>query len=122
MVSRKNRLSNMRITGKAKVAWTEGVVDKSNEHVSISYGEGGRAVALVAQNARKGFRVQFLFKPRPSDARMSRILDEVRREITFYLLDVVGPDSWPFVQYHCDSPANCRSIVHWSWHPRTPRK
>jgi hypothetical protein len=65
--------------------------------------------------------VQFLLKARrQTEARANKILDEVRRELTFYLLDVVGPDSWPFVQYHCDTPANWRSIVHWTWHPRAP--
>ena len=107
----------MRVTGKARVAWVEGRVDRGAEHVSVSYGESGKAVALVSQRASKEFTVQFLLKPRRSDARAGRILDEVRRELTFYLLDVVGPDSWPFVQYHCESPANRRSMVHWRWHP-----
>ena len=107
----------MRITKKERVAWVEGPVNRAADHVSVSYGEGDRAVALVAPHARKGFRVQFLLRARHTDARTSRILDEVRRELTFYLLDVVGPDSWPFVQYHCDTPANRRSRVHWRWHP-----
>ena len=112
----------MRITGKARTAWVEGVVDRGADHVSVSYGEGRKAVALVAPHATQGFRVQFLLKARRTDARASRILNEVRRELTFYLLDVVGPDSWPFVQYHCDTPANRRSIVHWRWHPKPTSK
>lgn len=108
----------MRITGKVRPAWVEGAVDRSADHVSVSYGEGQRAVALVAQHETKGFTVQFLLKERRADTRASKILTEVRRELTFYLLDVVGPDSWSFVQYHCDTPANRRSIVHWRWHPR----
>ena len=108
----------MRVTGKERTAWVEGVVDRGSDHVSVSYGEARRAVALVAPHARHSFTVQFLLKARHTDPRASRILDEVRRELTFYLLDVVGPDSWSFVQYHCDTPANRRSIVHWSWHPK----
>ena len=108
----------MRLTRRTKIAWVEGFVDQDADHVSISYGEDGRAVALISQHATKGFTVQFLLRARQADTRAMRILDEVRRELTFYLFDVVGPDSWPFVQYHCETPANRRSIVHWSWHPK----
>ena len=93
-------------------------MDRGADHISIAYGESRRAVALIAPHKAQGFTVQFLLKARRTDPRVSRILDEVRRELSFYLLDVVGPDSWPFVQYHCETPANRRSIVHWSWHPR----
>jgi len=116
----------MRITGKARPAWIEGRVDRGADHVSVSYGEARRAVALIAPHRTNGFTVQFLLKARRSDAQANKILGEVHRELTFYLLDVVGPDSWPFVQYHCETPANSRSIVHWRWHPklaaRKPRK
>ena len=112
----------MRLTAKARPAWVEGAVNRRTEHVSVSYGESRRPVALVAPRPSNGFTVQFLLKARRADVRAIRILDEVRRELTFYLLDVVGPDSWPFVQYHCDTPANSRSIVHWSWHPTPDKK
>jgi hypothetical protein len=108
----------MRLTGKVGTAWVEGPVDRGTDHVSISYGEARKAVALIAPHARNGFTVQFLLKAGPTDLRAKKILDDVRRELAFYLLDAVGPDSWPFVQYHCESPANCRSIVHWHWHPK----
>ena len=101
-----------------RVAWVEGVVDRRADHVSLSYGERRRATALVAPHSRHGFTVQFLLKARRTQARTNKILDEVRRELTFYLLDVVGPDSWAFVQYHCETPANRRSLVHWAWHPK----
>ena len=109
----------MPVTGKARIAWVEGVVDRKADHISVSYGEARRAVALVAPHARHQFTVQFLLKERAADPRARRILDEVRRELTFYLLDVVGPDSWCFAQCHCDTPANHRSIVHWRWHPKS---
>ncbi|GEM_PF-3209629 len=108
----------MRLGQKERVAWVEGVVDRGADYVSISYGEARRVVALIAQRAAQGFTVQFLLKAHHTDERATKILNDVRRELTFYLLDVVGPDSWPFVQYHCDTPANHRSIVHWRWHPQ----
>lgn len=112
----------MRLTRKPRAAWVEGLVNRGADHVSISYGEESRSVALVAHHAKKGFTVQFLLPSRRTGTRASRILHEVRRELTFYLLDVVGPDSWPFVQYHCETPANRRSIVHWRWHPKPTGK
>ena len=112
----------MRVTGKTKrPAWVEGAVDRRRDHVSISYGEGRNIVALVAPHPTQGFRVQFLLKPRQTSVQISRILDEVQSELTFYLLSIVGPDSWTFVQYHCDTLANRRSMVHWSWHPKSPQ-
>lgn len=112
----------MRITTKARVAWVEGIVDRSADHVSISYGESRQAVALIAQRKTAGFTVQFLLDTHRTDARVDKILRQVRQELTFYLLDVVGPDSWSFVQYHCETPANRRSIVHWRWHPKEPAR
>ena len=112
----------MRLTARApRTAWVEGVVDRRADHVSLSYGESQRAMALVAQHGRYGFTVQFLLKARRTEVRANKILDAVRRELTFSLLDVVGPDSWAFVQYHCETPANRRSSVHWTWHPKVAR-
>jgi hypothetical protein len=96
----------------------EGVVDRRADHVSLSYGEGQRAVALVAPHSRHGFTVQFLLKARRTPAQADKISAAVRRELTFYLLDVVGPDSWAFVQYHCETLANRLSNVHWTWHAK----
>ena len=109
----------MRLTGKARVAWVEGVVNRSADYVSIAYGEGKNVVALVGRRPNNHFTVQFLLEARAADPHASRILDDVRRELTYYLLQAVGPDSWPFVQYHCGSPANRRSAVHWRWHPKS---
>ncbi len=112
----------MRLTARAsRIAWVEGVVDRRADHVSLSYGESRRAMALVAPHRRHGFTVQFLFKARRTEVRANKMLDDVRRELAFYLLDVVGPDSWAFVQYHCETPANRLSIVHWTWHPKGAR-
>ena len=113
----------MRLTRRTpRPAWVEGVVNRAADHVSLSYGESHRAMALVAPHRRHGFTVQFLRKARRTEVRANQMLDEVRRELTFYLLDVVGPDSWPFVQYHCDTPANRLSRVHWTWHPKAERR
>ena len=100
-----------------KPAWIEGTVDRKADHVSLSYGERRRVMALVAPHREHGFTVQFLKSPETM-SQPTRILEEVRQELTFYLLNIVGPDSWTFVQYHCDTPANQLSRVHWAWHPK----
>jgi len=109
----------MRFSSNDEPAWVEGVVNRKTDHVSICYGENRKAVALIAQRSAKRYTVQFLMKPRRSDPRTSKILEAVRRELQFYLRDVVGPDSWSFVQYHCGTPANFRSIVHWTWNSKS---
>jgi hypothetical protein len=110
----------MRLTiRKPRIAWVEGLVDREADHVSLSYGESRRAVALVAPHGQQGFTVQFLLKARRTEARANKLLDAVRRELTYYLLEAIGPDSWTFVQYHCETPANRLSIVHWAWHPKS---
>ena len=109
----------MRIKSKPRIAWTEGIVNRRRDHASLSYGEDRRVVALVGRRPSKGFTVQFMLKARQADQRAARILDAVRKDLTFYLLDVVGPDSWPFVEYHCSTPANTRSIVRWNWHSKS---
>ena len=109
----------MQLTGRPlKPAWTEGIVNRRDDHISLSYGEKRQAVALVAPDRQRGFTVQFLLKERRAEPKASGILNQVRRELTFYLLDIVGPDSWAFVQYHCDTPANRLSRIHWAWHPK----
>ena len=105
-------------SSRLKPAWVEGTVNRAGDHVSLCYGENRKAVALVAHHDRRGFTVQFLLKSGGANPRTDRILDEVNRELLFYLLQAVGPDSWPFVQYHCDTPANRQSMVHWDWHPK----
>lgn len=108
----------MRRSQKPLEAWTEGTVNRAAEHIQICYGEARNAVALVAPRSNKGFTVQFMLRPAPENPRTSRILSEVRGELAFYLLHGIGPDSWLFARYHCETPANHRSLVHWSWHPK----
>lgn len=101
-----------------KLMWEEGVVDRSNDHVEIRYGERQKPVALVARDVHKRFTVQFLLKARADDLRSHQILSEVRGDLTHYLFGLVGPDSWAFVQFHCNTAANFSSRVRWSWRPK----
>ncbi|MBI3321071.1 MAG: hypothetical protein HYZ91_02250 [Candidatus Omnitrophica bacterium] len=93
-------------------------MDRGSDSRRLSSGESRRALALVAPHDRHGYTVQFLLKAR-REMRANKLLDKVRRELTYYLLEAIGPDSWAFVQYHCETPANRLSLVHWAWHPKS---
>ncbi len=112
----------MKNTQEPKVAWYKGKVDPREEHIEIRYGERHRPVARVARDVRKQFTVQFLLAARSGDARRRKLLDEVSSDLDRYLLELVGPDSWAFVQFHCGTAANRCSNVHWSWHPKITRR
>lgn len=101
-----------------KLMWEEGVVNRRDDHVEIRYGERSKPVALVARDAHKRFTVQFLLQEKPEDRRSRQILSEVRGDLTHYLFGLVGPDSWAFVQFHCNTAANLSSRIRWSWRPK----
>ena len=95
-----------------QAAWNEGKVDVSAEHIGIHFGEGKKPVALVGHSRRSGFTVQFLIKE-STGTRSVEILNQIRQELNFYLLHAVGPNSWDFAKYHCETVANARSRIHW---------
>lgn len=108
----------MRTTRYDRPAWVEGVVNQASEHIQICYGERRMPVARVTRDANKEFVVEFLVSKRMTQRLAGRILEEVRRELDFYLLGAIGPDSWAFAQYHCDTAANMCAVVHWRWQPK----
>ena len=111
--------------------WTTGVVDTNEDHIKLWYGDPPHQdskgvqydhtpVALVARGPGKSFIVQFLLSARSSDKRAAKILQTVRWELDYYLLDVGGPKPWAYAQYHCYTAANMYSKVHWGWFPKGP--
>lgn len=93
-------------------------MDRAAEHLKLCYGDRQVPVALVAREVNKDFTVEFLVNKRITDRLASRMAEAVRRELDTYLLHAVGPDSWAFARYHCDTAANRCSAVHWSWQPK----
>lgn len=93
--------------------WKEGYVDPRREHFELRYGERKAPLARVGRDPSQWVLVQFLVETRDGDAR----LNAVRGELTYYLFSVAGPNAWAFARFHCDTPANRTSSVHWRWQP-----
>lgn len=108
--------------------WEEGAVDKTLEHLEISFGDFNvttnykeRApIALVSAPNGKTFTVQFLIGANSPENR--KMLDAVRKELDFYLVELSGdgrPEPWEYAKYHCTTAANAYSNIHWSYHLAT---
>lgn len=102
--------------------WEEGSVDSSREHLEIVYGDVNSQnpgewipVALVSAPKDATFSVQFLIETTDPESR--KIVDAVREELDFYLVEKGEPDPWNYAKYHCGTTANVYSKVHWSYHP-----
>jgi len=107
---------------KSAWCWKEGAVDKSREHFELAYSDVNTQdpekwipVALVSAPSGTTFRVQFLIEP--SNAESRKMVDDVRSELDFYLVEKKEPDPWRYAIYHCGTGANVYSKVHWSYHP-----
>ncbi len=94
----------------------EGSIDTSAEHFEITYGDAGALVARVSQGPNQTFVVEYEARA-TLEGDSEQTIDAVRREIEFYLLEVGGPDPWPYAKYHCDTMANVYSNVHWGHVP-----
>ncbi len=101
--------------------WTEGVVNPDDEHVLISYGElGGQCtpIALLAAGPGRGYTVQFMLNPTGDDERGQEILDKVRGELDFHLVELDEPDPWAYPRYHSATAWNACGSVHWALHKK----
>ncbi len=103
--------------------WEPGKVDRSEEHFELRHGDaraGGGwrdwlPVALIGPARGGAFQVEFLIDETTEAHRVA--LEELRRELTFYLVDLDRPDPWGYARHHCDTMANVYSKIHWSFHP-----
>ena len=101
----------------AQPTWEEGYVDPQQEHFELRYGERQTPVARVGRDRERRVFVQFLDEKRDKNPRFHAIFGAVTGELTHYLFGAVGPDAWAFARFHCDTPANLASPVHWQWCP-----
>lgn len=102
--------------------WEEAPVDKSLEHIEIVYGDVNAQnpeewipIALVSAPTAGTFSIQFLIAPINAECR--KMLDSVREELNFYLIEKRETDPWNYAKYHCSTAANVYSHVHWSYYP-----
>jgi len=99
--------------------WTEGIVDKEEDHVKITYGDDSVPVALVAPRGKRAFTVQFVLGSEPSTAELhQKILEETRDQLDFYLVEKGEENPWAYAIYHCGTAGNIYSQVHWGYYPK----
>ena len=103
--------------------WEEGLVDKYEEHIWISYGDHDKfdqprkPVARLTKQTDNVFIVEWLVnRDLPENQRM---VDETIRELYFYLVKHDCPpfSPWEYAIYHCGTAANLYSDVHWAYLP-----
>ena len=98
---------------------TEAQVDTHGEYIEIRYGDlddvgsqGIVPVVRVALGDRAGtFVVEYLVVD--GSEQEKHMLDEVRREMEFYLVEKGEHDPWVYAQYHCSTASNLYGRVHW---------
>jgi len=98
--------------------WIEGEVDPTAESIAIVYGsmddhnrDNWLTVAYIAPPKDHIFTVRFLVTA--ADAATAKLLEKVKRQIDFYLVEKEEPDPWGYAKYHCGSTANIYSDCHW---------
>lgn len=92
--------------------WSEGVVDLEKEHIKLfvgPFGDTAQLVALVAPAGERSFTVQFVVKK----AGYAEAVNEVTRELNFYLIEKGEDNPWAYAKYHCSTASNIYSSVHW---------
>jgi hypothetical protein len=66
------------------------------------------------------FPVQWLVDTKaPKNKRMINL---VKRELNFYLVEKEEPDPWAYAKYRCTTASNLYSNVHWSYYPEGDKK
>ncbi len=104
-----------------KQMWIEGLVNPDDEHVVISYrefDERSTPLALLAAGPGRGYTVEFTLKPGREDQQGQEILEEIREELDFHLVELDEPDPWAYARYHCNTVANALGSIRWALHKK----
>jgi len=98
--------------------WKTGKVDKSKEHVEITYGDINKSaekdfttVARVSPPYEQTCTVEFLLSS--ENDKNSEMMKAVKKDINFYIVEKNEFDPWRYIRSHCGSTANLYSNVHW---------
>lgn len=101
-------------------SWAEGVVDIRKEHIKLfvgPFGDRAKLIAVVAPKGQRSFTVQFVVEK----ADYGEAVNEVIRELNFYLVEKSEDNAWAYAKYHCSTASNIYSSVHWGlYRPTTP--
>jgi len=103
---------------KEKWQWITGIVNDKDDHIKIWHAENENAVALVAPGQDRSFVVQFLLADNPEDIQTCKIIEEVRKELDYFLVEKREENPWAYAKYHCNSGANMYSKVRWVYFPK----
>jgi hypothetical protein len=99
-------------------SWHAGDVDARGDHLALWHTNIEKPVAVVGPPSDHVFPVEF----QPRTTTDPDVLDEVRRELDYYLVELGEPDPWAYAIYHAGTTANIYGSVHWSWHPADSRE
>jgi hypothetical protein len=119
--SKENKIENNPLQKNSiKWSWIEGEVDTTKEYMELRYGKSFEeehknwlTVAYIAPPKNNIFHVQFLVEA--SDKMKKHALDEAKRELNFYLIELDRLDPWEYAIYHCSTASNVYSNVHWTY-------
>jgi hypothetical protein len=94
-------------------SWHAGDVDRRGDHLALSHTSIEKPVAVVGPPVGRVFPVE-IDAPDTTDP---DVLEDVRRELDYYLVELGEPEPWVYAIYHAGTTANIYGPVRWSWHP-----
>lgn len=100
-----------------KWRWQEGEIDLQKEYIELGYEDGTDTIpiALIGRPENNIFPVRWLVGIEAPENK--RMINLVKRELNFYLVEKEEPDPWEYAKYHCTTTSNLYSNVHWSYYP-----
>jgi hypothetical protein len=105
-----------------KWSWKDGEVDLQKEYIELGYEADPDTIpiALIGGRENNAFPVQWLVDTKAH--KNKRMINLVKRELNFYLVEKEEPDPWAYAKYRCTTASNLYSNVHWSYYPEGDKK
>jgi|CXWL01.1.fsa_nt_gi hypothetical protein len=102
-------------------SWQEGRIDPSQPSLQIYYvpdienPETAYLVALLSMTPTdRLFTVGFLPQSLPASLAPGPIIEEVKAELNFFLIEKREQDPMKYLRYHCTTASNLYSHVQWA--------
>jgi hypothetical protein len=105
-----------------KWRWQDGPVDLQKEYIELGYEDSPDTIpiALIGRPENNLFPVRWLVGTEAPENK--RMINLVKRELNFYLVEKEEPDPWEYAKYRCTTASNLYSSVHWSYYPEGDMK
>jgi len=100
--------------------WQEGRVDQTQSHLKILYvpdieHEGPSfVIAAISPPEQYVFRVELFPATLPAEMDPLPIMEGVKRELDYFLIELREVDPWKYAKYHCNSTSNVYSHFQWA--------